>query len=41
MLGRSALVLGLGTQHKNIFIERGKEKGEGDKKGRRGVNLFK
>jgi hypothetical protein len=37
MLSRSALVLGLATQHKNIFITRGKEKGEGEEKGRRGV----
>jgi hypothetical protein len=30
-------VLGLVAQHKNIYIERGKEKGVREEKGRRGV----
>jgi len=30
-------MLGLATQHKNIYIERGKEKGEGEEKGKRGL----
>ncbi len=37
-------MLGLATQHKNMYIERGKEKGEGEEKGRRRVEplyLFK
>jgi hypothetical protein len=33
-------VLSLATQHKNIYIERGKEKGKGRRKGGEGWNPF-